>query len=68
MESNGFVTKEVINYQRYGIENHLNWIANNTPGGSELFRNILNKTNISYLAELEDFGKTDTVIWVGKLI
>ncbi len=68
VESNGFVTKEVINYQRYGIENHLNWLANNSPGGNELYRNIFNKTNKSYVTELEDFGKTDTVIWVGKLI
>jgi len=68
MESNGFVTKEVISYQRYGFENHLNWLANNSPGGNELFRNIFNETNKSYLTELEDFGKTDTVIWVGKLI
>jgi len=67
MESNGFVTKEVTNYQRYGIENHLNWLTNNSPGSSELFRNIFNKTNKSYLAELEDFGKTDTVIWIGGL-
>jgi len=67
MESNGFVTKKVINYQRYGIENHLNWLTNNSPGSSELFRNIFNKTNKSYLAELEDFGKTDTVIWIGGL-
>lgn len=66
MESNGFVTKEVINYQRYGIENHLNWFANNAPGGNQLFRNIFNKTNKSYISELEDFGKTDTVIWVGE--
>jgi len=68
MESNGFVTKDVINYQRYGIENHLNWIVNNTPGGSDSFRNMFNKTNKSYLVELEDLEKTDTVIWVGKLI
>jgi len=68
MESNGFVTKDVISYQRYGFENHLNWLANNSPGGNELFRNIFNETNKSYLTELEDFGKTDTVIWVGKLI
>ena len=66
MERNGFVTKKVINYQRYGIENHLNWLANNSPGGSELFRNIFNKTNKSYITELEDFGKTDTVIWIGE--
>jgi hypothetical protein len=62
------VTKEVINYQRYGIENHLNWFANNAPGGNQLFRNIFSETNKSYISELEDFGKTDTVIWVGKLI
>ena len=67
MERNGFVTKEVINYQRYGIENHLNWLTNNSPRGSELFRNIFNKTNKSYITELEDSGKTDTVIWIGKL-
>ena len=67
MERNGFKTKEVINYQRYGIENHLNWLANNSPGGSQLFRNIFNKTNKSYITELEDSGKTDTVIWIGKL-
>jgi 2-polyprenyl-3-methyl-5-hydroxy-6-metoxy-1,4-benzoquinol methylase len=67
MERNGFATKEVINYQRYGIENHLNWLAKNSPGGSEFIRNIFNKTNKSYLTELEDFGKTDTVIWIGEL-
>jgi len=68
VESNGFVTKEVINYQRYGIENHLNWLVKDSPGGSEIFRNIFSKTNESYISELEDSGKTDTVIWVGKLI
>jgi len=68
VESNGFVTKEVINYQRYGIENHLNWFTNKCPGGNELYRNVFNKINKSYVTELEDFGKTDTVIWVGKLI
>tara|TARA_B100002003_G_C13771676_1_gene382768 strand:- start:332 stop:538 length:207 start_codon:yes stop_codon:yes gene_type:complete len=67
MERNGFMTKGVISYQRYGIENHLNWFANDTPGGSQLFRNIFNKTNKSYITELEDSGKTDTVIWIGKL-
>ena len=66
MERNGFATKEVINYQRYGIENHLNWLVKDSPGGSEIFRNIFSKTNERYLTELEDYGKTDTVIWVGE--
>ena len=66
MEYNDFFTKEVINYQRYGLENHLNWIIDNAPGGSKLFREIFCETNKSYIAELESIGKTDTVIWVGK--
>ena len=66
MERNGFMTKEVINYQRYGIENHLNWLVKDSPGGSEIFRSIFSKTNERYLIELEDYGKTDTVVWVGE--
>jgi len=28
---------------------------------------IFNKTNGNYMAKLERFGRTDTVIWVNKL-
>lgn len=67
MDYNGFQTQEVINFQRYGIENHLNWLINNAPGGNELYRNIFVETNKRYIEELEQSGKTDTVIWVGKV-
>ena len=65
MEWYGFVTKQVISYQKYGLENHLNWLVNNSPGGNEQFREIFNDTNRYYRAELESFGRTDTVFWIG---
>jgi hypothetical protein len=67
MECNGFETKEVINHQRYGLENHLNWLINGTPGGNVKFTKIFNETNKNYKAEIEGSGKTDSVIWVGRL-
>lgn len=67
MEHNDFQTKEVINYQRYGLENHLNWIINNSPGGNRLFRKTFCETNKSYIDEIESKGKTDTVIFVGNV-
>ena len=67
LEHNDLQTQEVINYQRYGLENHLNWMINKRPGGNELFRKIFSKTNEDYISELEKYGKTDTVIWVGKM-
>ena len=66
MESNGFETNEVVNHQRYGIENHLNWLANGSPGGNAQFRKIFNVTNENYKAEIENSGKADSVIWVGR--
>lgn len=68
MERNGFKTKESINYQRYGLENHLNWLINKTPGGDDLFKNIFKNTDKTYIAEIEKYGKTDTVIYAGKLL
>jgi 2-polyprenyl-3-methyl-5-hydroxy-6-metoxy-1,4-benzoquinol methylase len=67
MEFNGFETKKVVNHQRYGIENHLNWLINGSPGGTAQFREIFNETNKSYTTEIEGFGKADSVIWVGRL-
>lgn len=67
MKRNGFTTQEIINYQRYGLENHLNWLINNTPGGNDIFKDIFKCTNKNYINELEQCGKTDTVIYAGNL-
>ena len=67
LEHNGFQTIELINYQRYGLENHLTWLSRGLPGGNETFQELFQKLEATYIAALERYGKTDTVIWVGKV-
>ena len=66
MKYNNFKTKETINYQRYGLDSHLNWFANQEPGGNEVFWQIFKELDNDYIKVLEQYGKTDTVFWVGK--
>jgi|LQYC01.1.fsa_nt_gi ubiquinone/menaquinone biosynthesis C-methylase UbiE len=67
MEHNGFQTIELINYQRYGLENHLNWLSHGRPGGNEAFQELFKEVEVAYVTALERYGSTDTVIWVGKV-
>ena len=67
MEHNGFQTAELINYQRYGLENHLNWLSQGRPGGNDVFQELFSELEVAYIETLERHGKTDTVIWVGKV-
>lgn len=67
MEHNGFQTVELINYQRYGFENHLNWLSQGRPGGNDVFQALFSELEVDYIEALERHGKTDTVIWVGKV-
>jgi 2-polyprenyl-3-methyl-5-hydroxy-6-metoxy-1,4-benzoquinol methylase len=66
MEYSGFQTVEVLNFQRYGLENHLNWLSRAKPGGNKQFQKIFEGLDSEYIAALEQYGKTDTVLWVGK--
>ena len=61
-----FQTSEIINFQRYGLENHLNWLSRATPGGNKKYQEIFGGLDIEYIAALEQCGKTDTVLWIGK--
>ena len=67
LEYKKFNTLDIIDFQRYGIENHLNWLVNHEPGGSKLYQSIFCKTNLQYINEIELSGQTDSVIWVGVL-
>lgn len=67
MEYFGFRTKKVISFQRYGLENHLNWLVNGICGGNESFRKIFSPAGPSYIAGLERSGHTDSVIWIGTV-
>lgn len=66
LEYNDFQTAELINHQRYGLENHLNWLFQGQPGGNELFQELFKGIEGDYIEALEYHGKTDTAIWVGK--
>lgn len=57
---------KVISYQRYGLENHLNWLINKKPGGNTQFKDIFCVANNAYIEDLEQCGFTDTVIFIGK--
>jgi len=65
METSGFKATETIYFQRYGLENHLNWLTQAQPGGNREFQNTFKDLESEYMAKLEQSGKTDTVIWVG---
>ncbi len=66
MEYHHFQTLDVISFQRYGLENHLNWLLEAKPGGNEAFKKIFERTTSQYIADLESVGQTDSAIWVGK--
>jgi len=67
MEHNGYQTVELINYQRYGLENHLTWLSQGHLGGNNVLQELFRELEAPYIAALEQHEKTDTVIWVGKV-
>ena len=49
-------------HQRYGIDNHLNWLSRGKPGGSKYLNQLLgNKLNSIYKLKLEKSGYADTL-------
>jgi SAM-dependent methyltransferase len=57
LAANGFAVEYSIPYQRYSLENHLQWLTAARPGGNPQFRKR---------ACLEQSGKTDTIIVLAK--
>jgi len=66
MEFNNFETLEHIPHQRYGLENHLEWLSNSKSGGNTEFLKITNNIENIYKLNLEKIKMTDSIIWVGK--
>ena len=62
----GFCFESIISYQRYGLENHLQWMSNGCPGGNSDYEKLIHPIDDNYISILESSDKTDTVIWVGK--
>lgn len=62
LAQSGFAVRREIFHQRYGMENHLHWLAAGEPGGNAHFRELFGGSDRSYRAALEAAGLTDTVI------
>ena len=62
----GLREQEVICYQRYGLVNHLNWLAKGKPGGNPDWQRILGEGQ-EYKAALARQGITDTLFYVAEI-
>lgn len=62
----GFRERQVIYHQRYGLVNHLNWLAQGKPGGNDAWLTLLGD-NESYKAALEKSAQTDTIYYVAEV-
>ena len=62
--THGFEIVQTIHHQRYGLENHLQWLTEGRPGGREAFRRVFETSEASYQADLERSGHADSAILV----
>ena len=66
--ANGFTVRECIAHQRYGLENHLTWLARKRPGGDEVLREMFAPIDDQYRARLEAGGLADAVIVIAECV
>lgn len=66
VEAHGLKVAQAIPHQRYGLENHLNWLSQRKPGGNEAWRALFQATDPQYRRDLENSGKTDAIIIVAE--
>jgi len=62
LEQNGFHVLACFGHQRYGLENHLTWLAKRQPGGDATLQNMFSPIDDQYRARLESSGHADAVI------
>lgn len=67
LEHNRFRILSCFGHQRYGLENHLTWLAKRRPGGDEALREIFSSLNDQYRGRLEAGGHADVVIAVAEV-
>ena len=61
----GLKSKQVIYYQRYGLDNHLAWLSRGRPGGDKLFSELFG-SNSHYIDSLCKIKKTDTIFYIAE--
>jgi SAM-dependent methyltransferase len=62
LTANGWTVTDALPYQRYGIDNHLGWLAAGKPGGNAELAALFGASDASYRGALEADGRTDTII------
>lgn len=68
LAANGFAVERFIPHQRYGMENHLQWLTAERPGGNPRFRDLFADVGSGYRSCLERAGMTDTIIVLAKVM
>jgi 2-polyprenyl-3-methyl-5-hydroxy-6-metoxy-1,4-benzoquinol methylase len=63
LQMGGFSMVTVQGHQRYGLENHLHWLAKAKPGGHDVWAHLGNPhLNEAYCYMLQSIGQTDTLV------
>ncbi len=64
----GFTDISIKGYQRYGLENHLHWLAKGKPGGQQTWAHLAEvDLNSRYADLLRSIDETDTLIAVARV-
>jgi SAM-dependent methyltransferase len=66
LRSHGFKIKAMMPHQRYGLENHLNWLQCGMPGGNAEYARVFAPIDADYRQSLEAAGQSDAVIAVAS--
>jgi len=65
-EVSNYDINKVIYHQRYGIDNHLNWLRNKTQGGDLRFKEFFRNLDNNYRNYLIRKKKSDTISVISK--
>ena len=64
----GFSQFSIKGYQRYGLENHLHWLARRKPGGHQAWPQLADpELNARYGSLLQSIDETDTLVAIARL-
>lgn len=66
LKCEGFDVQQVIYHQRYGMENHLQWLSKGLPGGNQTYKEMFKNIDKDYRSALESKGKTDSIMIIAK--
>ena len=67
LKYSGYQVEKTLYFQRYNLNNHINWILNKKPGGHTMLKNLVNiYSNENYKNLLIEKKLADTLIIIAK--